>query len=283
MILAMALAAALAAAAEPVRHFAPQALYGHINGGAELFLEFGFVGLDVQGGVESYRMADAAAALGVYLAKCGVEAPWDEVRARNTGGDYQLMAVKGTLFLIVKNPDGDPAARPEMIATANALLDREAEAPPLAIWDQLPAEGRIPGSEFLFRGRFALDPVFTFGEGDVLQIEGRALGAGARYAERGWRAVQAAGGRLCGRRRRRGGFFAPRGQRRPVPDGRRARRRHPGPAGPRGAVRGRAAGRPASGHRRGSGRTSLNHETWPGIPALHSGWGRSLPCRPDPN
>lgn len=183
MILAMALTVALTAAAEPARHFAPQALYGHINGGAELFLEFGFVGLDVQGGVESYRMTDAAAALGVYLAKCGLEAPWDEVRARNTGGDYQLMAVKGTLFLIVKNPDGDPAARPAMIATANALLDHEAAAPPLAIWDQLPTEGRIPGSEFLFRGRFALDPVFTFGEGDVLQVEGRALGAGARYAE----------------------------------------------------------------------------------------------------
>ncbi len=182
MILAMMLAAALDAAAEPVRHFEPQALYGHINGGAELFLEFGFVGLEVQGGVESYRMTDPAAALGVYLAKCGAEAPWSEVRARNTGGAYQLMAVKGTLFLIVKNVDGDPAARPAMIATANALLDRETAAAPLAIWDDLPAADRVPGSEFLFRGRFALDPIFTFGEGDVLQIEGGALGAGARYA-----------------------------------------------------------------------------------------------------
>jgi hypothetical protein len=183
MILALALAATLGTATEPARHFAPQALYGHIDGGAELFLEFGFIGLDVQGGVEAYRMADAAAALGVYLAKCGVEAPWAEVRARNTGGDYQLMAVKGTLFLIVRNIDGDPAARPQMIETANALLDRENEAPPLAIWDDLPAAGRVPGTEFLFRGPFALDPIFTFGEGDVLQLEGGALGAGARYAD----------------------------------------------------------------------------------------------------
>jgi hypothetical protein len=185
MILVLVVAAALVAADEPVRHFEPQALYGHIDGGAELFLEFGFAGLDVQGGVESYRMTDAAAALGVYLAKCGAEAPWPEVRARNTGGDYQLMAVKGTLFLIVKNPDGDPAARPAMIETANALLDREIEAPPLAIWDELPAEGFVAGSAFLFRGRFALDPVFTFGEGDVLLVEGRALGAGARYVDAG--------------------------------------------------------------------------------------------------
>jgi hypothetical protein len=183
LVLVVAAAAALAAADEPVRHFEPQALYGHIDGGAELFLEFGFAGLDVQGGVESYRMIDAAAALGVYLAKCGAEASWPEVRARNTGGDYQLMAAKGTLFLIVRNPDGDPAARPAMIETANALLDREAEAPPLGIWDELPDEGRVAGSAFLFRGRFALDPVFTFGEGDVLQVEGRALGAGARYTD----------------------------------------------------------------------------------------------------
>ncbi len=183
MILAMMLAVALGGAAEPVRHFEPQALYGHINGGAELFLEFGFRGLDVQGDVESYRMTDATAALGVYLAKCGVESPWTEVQARNTGGDYQLMAVKGTLFLVVRNPAGDPASRPAMIATANALLAGETDAAPPEIWTHLPAAGRVPGSEFLFRGRFALDPVFTFGEGDVLQIEGRALGAGARYLD----------------------------------------------------------------------------------------------------
>jgi hypothetical protein len=183
MILALVFTAALAAADAPVRHFAPQALYGYIDGGAELFLEFGFVGLDVQGDIESYRLTDAAAALGVYLAKCGVEAPWADVRARNTGGDYQLMAVKGTLFMIVKNLDGDPAARPAMVAAANALLDVEPAADALAIWEELPAVGRVPGSEFLFRGRFALDPVFTFGEGDVLQIEGHALGAGARYTD----------------------------------------------------------------------------------------------------
>lgn len=194
----LAAAAAAAAAVEPDLHFAPQGLYGHINGGAELFLEFGFEGLDVYHhgragapaddpqaddlSVEVYRMRDHAAALGIYLAKCGRERPWPDVPARNTGNAYQLTAVRGRLFVQVNNFDGDAGKMPEMARLARAHLEAEPDAGPLSIWDALPAEGRVPGSEFLFRGRFALDPIFTFGPGDPLLVEHGALGAGARYA-----------------------------------------------------------------------------------------------------
>jgi len=181
----------------PDLHFEPHGLYGYINGGAELFLEFGFTSLDVRNyrvttaaedganprqiDVETYRMADPPAAQGIYLAKCGDENPAVDVVARNTGNPYQITAVAGSLFLQVNNFSGDAACLPAMTALANAALAAENETPPLAIWRHLPSAGRVAGSEFLFRGRFGLEPVFTFGPGDVLQIEGQALGAGASY------------------------------------------------------------------------------------------------------
>ncbi|MBD3222235.1 hypothetical protein GF314_13440 [bacterium] len=185
-------------AAEPDLHFEPQGLYGHINGGAELFLEFGFAGLDVfhhaasgeRAGdpgeavldVEVYRMDDPAAALGIYLAKCGDERAWLEVPARNTGSAYQLTAVRGSLFVQINNFAGDADARPAMAELARAYLAPEPEAEPLAIWDDLPTDGLVPGSEFLARGRFALEPIYTLGAGDVLRLEtDGALAAGARY------------------------------------------------------------------------------------------------------
>ena len=193
-------------AAGPDLHFEPHGLYGYIDGGAELFLEFGFASLDIRQvlvpptgaagaagvagaapdsqeiDVELYHMSDPAAALGIYLAKCGAEKPRAAVAARNTGNAYQLTAVKGSLFLQVNNFSGDTTNLDAMDALAAEALAGETAAAPLAIWRHLPAEGRVPGSEFLFRGRFGLEPIYTFGPGDVLLIEGRALGAGARYA-----------------------------------------------------------------------------------------------------
>jgi hypothetical protein len=176
-------------------YFAPNGLYGYINGGAELYLEFGFVGLDVKHyrveiagkvhdlAVESYRMTDPAAALGIYLARKGRETPTAELAARHTVNSYQLLAVQGTLFLQVNNFGGDSACLPAMTTLAASHLASEPPVPPLGIWDLLPAAGRLPGSEFLLRGRFALQPIYTFGEGDVLLLEETgALAAGARYS-----------------------------------------------------------------------------------------------------
>jgi hypothetical protein len=41
----------------------------------------------------------------------------------------------------------------------------------------------VPGSHRLFRGPYALEPIYTFGEGDVLQLGGRIFGALADYRD----------------------------------------------------------------------------------------------------
>ena len=75
------------------RIYAAKNLYGYINGGAELFLEFGFTGLTVQRygrgeeklSLDLYEMVSADAALAVYLAKKGEERPVAGVTGRSTG------------------------------------------------------------------------------------------------------------------------------------------------------------------------------------------------------
>jgi hypothetical protein len=41
----------------------------------------------------------------------------------------------------------------------------------------------VPGSERLVRGPYGLQPYFTFGEGDILQLGGRIFGVVANYRE----------------------------------------------------------------------------------------------------
>src|SRR5512135_601814 len=84
---------------EAVRVFGGADLYGYIDGGAELFLEFGFDRLTLQKfrsgknelAVEIYRMADPVAATGVYLMKCGKATRDPSFAARHTINRHQLM------------------------------------------------------------------------------------------------------------------------------------------------------------------------------------------------
>ncbi len=174
---------------ERTLRFTAQDLYGHIDGGAELFLEFGFEELTVESfrvgavefDLETYRMSSPAAALGIYLTKCGREEPRADLPGRNTAGPYQITLVAGSDFVQANNFSGDPAAVPVM---ARLLRERWGDLPPdppLPQWGLLPAAGRIAGSEMLVRGPFALQPVVTLGEGDVLRLGGTTWGAVADY------------------------------------------------------------------------------------------------------
>jgi hypothetical protein len=171
--------------------FSAENLYGRIDGGAELFLEFGFHELVIQeyrvGAVklelETYVMESPLAALGIYLAKCGHETPVDGLAARNTGNRYQILALKGNCYLQMNNFAGDAAFLPDMTALLARAAADVPEVPESDIWQLLPAAGQVPGSRRLFRGPYALEPIYTFGEGDVLQLAGQVFGVLADYRD----------------------------------------------------------------------------------------------------
>lgn len=165
-------------------------LYGYIDGGAELFLEFGFEELQVQkyaanGGevsLDLYRMETPEGALGIYLAKRGKESPVRGVEARNTGDRYQISALKGRYFLQAGNYKGQEAGLAAAVALLNALTGALPEEPSPDLFADFPGERRVEGSEMLFLGPYALERLFTFGEGDILSQQGKILGASVDYA-----------------------------------------------------------------------------------------------------
>jgi hypothetical protein len=177
--------------ADKVRTFIEKDLFNHIDGGAELYLEFGFRRVSVQSYTdgeaelefELYEMTEPDAALGIYLMNAGRETPWAEIPARNSSEEAQVVAVKGSFYVKINNFTAGAALRPAMIALAQAALERLPDSPagsPLAL---LPEEGLLPGSARLIRGPVGLQPFYTFGEGDILGLGGKTFAAVGQYRE----------------------------------------------------------------------------------------------------
>jgi len=163
-------------------------LYGHINGGAELFLEFGFQELNVQNyikgeeeiTIEIYHMSDPGAALGIYLMKKGTETIEESIKARNSTNRYQSIAAKGEYYIQINNFSGREDLLPTLINMSNFILNQITDQP-LTIFDILPSDGLIPGSERIIRGPYALQPLYTLGEGNILSLNRETQAVYAEY------------------------------------------------------------------------------------------------------
>jgi len=175
-----------------IREFTSNGLYGHIDGGAELFLEFGFQNLLIRKyengtdeiSIEVYRMENAEAALGIYLMKCGDEKPVQGIPARNTGDPYQITILKGNNFILINNFNGKESLVPAMVRLTGGILAKLSEAgdvKPEDLFSVLPEEGRVKGSELLIRGMYSLQSVYVLGEGDILLLKDKIFGAIAQY------------------------------------------------------------------------------------------------------
>jgi hypothetical protein len=174
---------------EPPRVYSGSELYELIDGGAEIFFEHGFERVTVQRyalgadeiGIDLYAMRDAAAALGIYLARCGDETPAAGLGLRHTAGRHELLAVQGRFYVVVENLSGSAERAVDLVAFARVLAPRLPAAEPVAALDALPKDGRLPGSERLIRGPLALESFIQLGEGDILQLGGRVTAAAANY------------------------------------------------------------------------------------------------------
>jgi hypothetical protein len=175
--------------AEPARVYSGPELYELIDGGAEVFFEHGFERVTVQKyalgadeiGIDLYAMRDAAAALGIYLARCGEETPAPGLGLRHTAGRHELLAVRGRFYVVVEDFSEGAERAADLVAFARALAPLLPAAEGVPVLGLLPKDGRVPGSERLIRGPLALESFIQLGEGDVLQLGGHVTAAAASY------------------------------------------------------------------------------------------------------
>jgi hypothetical protein len=184
---------------EKRRVFTASDLYGHIDGGAEIFLEFGFEQLVLQRyapvrtkdanqpagelQVEIYRMSDPIAAAGIYLMNCGQEARNPALSARHCLSKYQLIFQRDRYYVIVGNTTGNKAYQATVLDFARYIAARLPADPPLKITGLLPKDGLIEPSVRLIRGQYGLQSIFTLGDGDVLQLGRRITAVSGSYRD----------------------------------------------------------------------------------------------------
>jgi len=171
------------------KKFSRNDLYGHINGGAELYLEFGFEELVVQRytndeselDLELYQMDTPEAALGLFLMTIHKESREGELKERYTLNQYQLITVKGNVFIKINNFNRAGFPRVAMLKLAESVFSNIKKSKKIKLFINLPSDNLVEGSERIFRGPFALQPVFTFGDGDILRQGGKIFGVMGEY------------------------------------------------------------------------------------------------------
>lgn len=173
------------------RIFSGEALYDHIDGGAETFLELGFRTCVVsrftgpgnaEVVLESYEMKDSAAALGIYLMNCGLETPDPALTDRNTVGRTQVRAVKGSFYLVATAGSGGGEARAALSCIVRAALASVPPAPDPACLSWIPKTGQAAGSLRIARGALGLQASLPFTDSDALLLApGRATAVSADY------------------------------------------------------------------------------------------------------
>ena len=57
-----------------------------------------------------------------------------------------------------------------MVQFSSFLISPIKQNNPIEIFNYLPEKNYIPGSERIIRGTYGLEPIYTFGEGDILKL-----------------------------------------------------------------------------------------------------------------
>lgn len=167
-------------------------LYGHINGGAEVFLELGFERLTLQYyeyeeneiSIEIYRMTDVTAATGIYWMKCGEENRDSTLTVKHTVNRYQLMLQKNRYFVMIYNRSGSGKFKNDIIKMAGIIIDHLPEDQIVPELKLLPTEGLIDKSVRIIRGPYTLQAIYTLGEKDILSLSGKTTAIAADYKDK---------------------------------------------------------------------------------------------------
>jgi hypothetical protein len=175
------------------QHVEGEDLFLLINGGAEIYHEYGFTQAAVQSYIddqdrsltlEIYEMSDPSAAYGIYSFKRGAAGDSLDLGDEATLQDYYLNVWKGNVLITVIGFDTEKETREGLEALARSVVGKVAStASRPSLVTLLPQEGLntasvkyLKGGQALFNAHeFARGNIFGVREGVVAEVDGNTV------------------------------------------------------------------------------------------------------------
>ncbi len=179
----------------PPEHYNKEGLYGYIDGGAEIVLQYGFreiavskfrpaasSGSEKEIVLEIYRMSSGEAAFGLYSTKLdGEEKSSPGIKPDNWLSPGQASLVKGEFLVNVLAPECTEKEIGEFMAAVESKIPGHGTARPKGLrW--LPVDGMVPSSWHYIRGPLAAQNESPFLAGEFWGFGGSASDKGATEA-----------------------------------------------------------------------------------------------------
>jgi len=178
---------------EEPEHYKGEGLFGYIDGGSEIFLQYGFKELFLcrytlksEAGekeiiLEVYRMESSADAFGIFSVKrSGDEKVSSRIKALNWVSETQINLVKGEYFINVVGFDCEEEELEEFAAFVAGRVEGEVELPLELSF--LPSQSLIPGSERYIRGQLAASGDSILLHKDFWGFKGKTKAVSSRYS-----------------------------------------------------------------------------------------------------
>ncbi len=166
-------------------------LYIYINGGAEIFHEYGFQRVLIQDyksqedssiSLEIYEMQDARGAFGIFSFQASDTGEKLDIGQGGQFEDYYLNFWQDRFFITLTGFDQKPQTLAGLRHLAEAVADRfgkrEQGIPPVLL-NRLPRENLLPTGMKYFRGHLGLFNSYPFSQQDIFQLQEAVKG---RYA-----------------------------------------------------------------------------------------------------
>jgi hypothetical protein len=168
--------------------FAGEDLFTYIDGGAEIYFEYGFRKVIVQDyrnaagsrlSLEIFEMESPESAYGIYTFKKSAAGEPIVLGDESQLDEYYLNLRKGPYLLTLTGLDPAAVTRQDLLLVARSVEPKLGpSAPPPGLISQLPGEGLKPQSIKYFKGPLALYNSYPFFRTDVFAF---SAGAKAEY------------------------------------------------------------------------------------------------------
>ncbi|NOR15952.1 MAG: hypothetical protein GQ544_09620 [Candidatus Aminicenantes bacterium] len=161
--------------------YAEDELFDYINGGAEIYYEYGFVRVIVQDyrspgehtlSLEIYEMEDPESAFGIFSFKRSTGGKNEDVGDQGRLEDYYLNYWKGKYLVTITGFDAEEATVQGLQTVAQAAAERIQERGTLpSLLNLLPQPGRVEAGLKYFEGMLSLYNSQPFAQEDIFNLK----------------------------------------------------------------------------------------------------------------